>query len=188
MTSPPIPEPLAGWTPERVARLRALVGTGVSFATIATELGGITRNAVMGKVHRLGLRVLAAPGNPKPVAMPPRPAAPGQGASRPTEPSHTAPSQAAPSQAASSSSATRTANPALAAAPPGRPTVRIVDLGGPGVCRKCRFILGAVAGPEATLYCGAMTAEPGGSYCREHAAVCFAGTTAVPRSPGAAVR
>lgn len=43
------------WTDERVELLKKLWTEGLSASQIAAELGGITRNAVIGKVHRLGL-------------------------------------------------------------------------------------------------------------------------------------
>jgi GcrA cell cycle regulator len=43
------------WTDERVETLKKLWADGLSASQIAAELGGITRNAVIGKVHRLGL-------------------------------------------------------------------------------------------------------------------------------------
>ena len=43
------------WTDERVELLKKLWSDGLSASQIAAELGGITRNAVIGKVHRLGL-------------------------------------------------------------------------------------------------------------------------------------
>ncbi|WP_210496833.1 GcrA family cell cycle regulator [Microvirga antarctica] len=43
------------WTDERVELLRKLWTDGLSASQIATELGNVTRNAVIGKVHRLGL-------------------------------------------------------------------------------------------------------------------------------------
>ncbi len=43
------------WTDERVELLKKLWNDGLSASQIAAELGGITRNAVIGKVHRLGL-------------------------------------------------------------------------------------------------------------------------------------
>ena len=43
------------WTSERVELLKKLWGEGQSASQIAKELGGVTRNAVIGKVHRLGL-------------------------------------------------------------------------------------------------------------------------------------
>lgn len=44
------------WTEERVDQLRAMYANGISCSRIAAELGvGFTRNAVIGKVHRMGL-------------------------------------------------------------------------------------------------------------------------------------
>ena len=43
------------WTPERENQLRELWNAGLSASRIAAELGGTTRNAVIGKAHRLGL-------------------------------------------------------------------------------------------------------------------------------------
>src|SRR5450432_3745973 len=58
-----------GWTDERVALLTKLWADGLSASQIAAELGGITRNAVIGKVHRLGLSGRAK----SPSASAPRP-------------------------------------------------------------------------------------------------------------------
>jgi len=51
------------WTDERVELLKKMWGDGQSASQIAKELGGVTRNAVIGKVHRLGLsnRATGAP-------------------------------------------------------------------------------------------------------------------------------
>lgn len=43
------------WTDERVETLKKMWTEGQSASQIAKELGGVTRNAVIGKVHRLGL-------------------------------------------------------------------------------------------------------------------------------------
>jgi GcrA cell cycle regulator len=53
-----------GWTDERVALLRKLWTEGLSASQIAKQLGGVTRNAVIGKVHRLGLAGRATPSRP----------------------------------------------------------------------------------------------------------------------------
>lgn len=50
------------WTEERVARLKALWGEGRTASQIAVILGDVTRNAVIGKAHRLGLK-----GRPSPI-------------------------------------------------------------------------------------------------------------------------
>jgi GcrA cell cycle regulator len=43
------------WTDERVELLKKLWSEGLSASQIATQLGGVSRNAVIGKVHRLKL-------------------------------------------------------------------------------------------------------------------------------------
>lgn len=43
------------FSPERVERLKQLWEAGLSASQIAAELGGVTRNAIIGKIHRLGL-------------------------------------------------------------------------------------------------------------------------------------
>ena len=61
------------WTDERVELLKKLWADGLSASQIAGELGGITRNAVIGKVHRLGLSGRAkSPSSSVPRARKPR--------------------------------------------------------------------------------------------------------------------
>lgn len=55
------------WTEDRVDTLKTLWNEGLSASQIAGKLGGVTRNAVIGKVHRLGLSGRAAPAKPKAV-------------------------------------------------------------------------------------------------------------------------
>lgn len=43
------------WDDPRIEQLKKLWSEGLSASQIAAELGGVTRNAVIGKVHRLGL-------------------------------------------------------------------------------------------------------------------------------------
>ena len=43
------------WTPEKVEKLKELWGKGNTASEIAQILGGVTRNAVIGKAHRLNL-------------------------------------------------------------------------------------------------------------------------------------
>lgn len=65
------------WTDERVETLKKMWGEGQSASQIAKELGGVTRNAVIGKVHRLGLsnRNSGAAAAAKPEVKPNKPAA-----------------------------------------------------------------------------------------------------------------
>jgi len=62
------------WTEDRVTVLKKLWAEGHSASQIAKQLGGVTRNAVIGKVHRLGLSGRATPS--RPVKRPPRLARP----------------------------------------------------------------------------------------------------------------
>ena len=61
------------WTDERVETLKKLWAEGLSASQIAAALGGVTRNAVIGKVHRLGLSGRAkAPSSAAPRPRKPR--------------------------------------------------------------------------------------------------------------------
>ena len=59
-----------GWTEERVEQLKQLWTEGLSASQIARQLGGVTRNAVIGKVHRLGLAGRATPARAERPRMP----------------------------------------------------------------------------------------------------------------------
>ena len=52
------------WNDDRVELLKKMWGEGQSASQIAKELGGVTRNAVIGKVHRLGLSNRNGSGTP----------------------------------------------------------------------------------------------------------------------------
>jgi GcrA cell cycle regulator len=69
------------WTEERVELLKKLWAEGLSASQVAKQLGGVTRNAVIGKIHRLGLSGRATT-NRAPRA---RPAAPRAAAARPQQ-------------------------------------------------------------------------------------------------------
>ena len=58
------------WTDERVELLKKMWSEGQSASQIAKELGGVTRNAVIGKVHRLGLSNRAGATPPAPASSP----------------------------------------------------------------------------------------------------------------------
>lgn len=57
-------ETVPSWTDERVELLRRLWEEGLSASQIAAQLTGVTRNAVIGKVHRLGLSGRVKAGDP----------------------------------------------------------------------------------------------------------------------------
>jgi len=63
------------WTDERIERLKALWTKGMTASHIADELGGVSRNAVIGKAHRLGLQSRPSPVKPNEPAPKPRPKA-----------------------------------------------------------------------------------------------------------------
>lgn len=64
------------WTPEAVQRLREMFDAGLSYAVIAQRMGhGLTRNACLGKAHRLGFASRGAPSKPT-VTLRPAPKAP----------------------------------------------------------------------------------------------------------------
>lgn len=72
------------WTDQRIDQLKALWEKGLTASQIADELGGVSRNAVIGKAHRLGLKSRPSPvkaneaekkAAPKKAATPPKPAA-----------------------------------------------------------------------------------------------------------------
>jgi GcrA cell cycle regulator len=61
------------WTDERIDRLKTMWENGLTASQIADELGGVSRNAVIGKAHRLGLKSRPSPvkandGEAKPAA------------------------------------------------------------------------------------------------------------------------
>ena len=52
------------WTDERIERLKKMWSQGATASQIADELGGVSRNAVIGKAHRLGLEQRPSPVKP----------------------------------------------------------------------------------------------------------------------------
>src|SRR5829696_300457 len=52
------------WTEERIDRLKKMWQDGSTASQIADELGGVSRNAVIGKAHRLGLDARPSPVKP----------------------------------------------------------------------------------------------------------------------------
>src|SRR5687767_15184090 len=52
------------WTDERIDRLKSMWAEGSTASQIAEDLGGVSRNAVIGKAHRLGLESRPSPVKP----------------------------------------------------------------------------------------------------------------------------
>ena len=91
------------WTDERIERLKEMWSKGATASQIADELGGVSRNAVIGKAHRLGLD-----SRPSPVK-------PGEEKERKADP---APAASAPAASAPSAKPSPRAEPAPARAAP----------------------------------------------------------------------
>jgi GcrA cell cycle regulator len=154
------------WTEERVELLRKLWNDGLSASQVAAELGpGITRNAVIGKIHRLGLAERAkAPSAPRPRAAK---------APRVQQP------------AARTQSAPVMGNVALAFSP--RPAVAVApapqeeDVVVPLTARvtlmelresMCRWPMGDPTASEFR-FCGAKYPAGTGPYCNHHAGIAY---------------
>ena len=108
------------WTDERVETLKRMWAEGQSASQIAKELGGVTRNAVIGKVHRLGLSNRAGEGaaaaddsdQPSPARSEPsspKPAEPA--AAKPAAAPKPAPERAAPQAAPAAPASGATVTP-----------------------------------------------------------------------------
>ncbi len=89
------------WTDERIATLKKMWEGGSTASQIAEELGGVSRNAVIGKAHRLGLKSRPSPvkANDKKKAPAKKPAAPKPVAKKVARPAPK-PAPAAPAQPA----------------------------------------------------------------------------------------
>ena len=88
------------WTDERIDRLKKMWSDGATASQIAEELGGVSRNAVIGKAHRLGLDARPSPVKPGEEKEKKPAASPGGAADKPAkvEASKAAPATAAPVQ------------------------------------------------------------------------------------------
>lgn len=159
-----------GWTDERVETLKKLWQDGLSASQIAKQLGGVTRNAVIGKVHRLGLSGRAAPSKPaRPVFKAPRPARP---AAQPAAPRRIA--EPAVAQAAAAPAPTPVPSPVrYVEEAPGSATV--LTLG----AHMCKWPIGDPSSDGFT-FCGRRQSE--GPYCTEHARVAYQPAQAKKRS------
>jgi GcrA cell cycle regulator len=100
------------WTEERIERLRAMWTKGATASQIADELGGVSRNAVIGKAHRLGLESRPSPVKPGEEKEKKAKAAPAPRVAKPAP----AP-KAAPASSESREPAAETPRPDFAASP-----------------------------------------------------------------------
>lgn len=123
------------WTDERIETLRKMWDSGLTATQIAEELGGVSRNAVIGKAHRLGLA--SRPSPVKPNTAEPKPAAPTAAAAPPPprpapapKPVPAPPAAAAPEPRESAPAADVSAEPATAKPATPGPVLRSVGPGG----------------------------------------------------------
>lgn len=181
------------WTDERVETLKKMWAEGQSASQIAKELGGVTRNAVIGKVHRLGLsnrvggaaepvkeradpapKAEAKPATPKP-AQP----APKQAAAAPARPDP-APVQPQPAPRKPVVVAGQPLPPQPSAgeiSPEALASVREIEKKARRLTlmelteRTCKWPIGDPA-TEDFWFCG-LAAQPGKPYCDAHVGVAF---------------
>lgn len=122
------------WTDERIEKLTKMWEGGATASQIAEELGGVSRNAVIGKAHRLGLKA-----RPSPVKANDKEAAPAPAPRAAKAPPRPAPAAPAPRPAPAAAAAPARPAPAASAAPSApaaEPGPRIVSVGPGGFLRQ----------------------------------------------------
>ncbi|WP_363350325.1 GcrA family cell cycle regulator [Methylocystis echinoides] len=160
------------WTEERVDLLRKLWSDGLSASQVAAELGpGITRNAVIGKIHRLGLaeraktaaaqRPRAAKGTARQPATAPVVAAPRAGG-------HAVHGNVALAFAPQAMVVARVAPEAEEVVIPMSERVTLMELRE----SMCRWPMGDPTTPDFR-FCGAKSPIGAGPYCAHHARVAY---------------
>ncbi|MCA1198180.1 GcrA family cell cycle regulator [Sphingomonas sp. R647] len=127
------------WTDERIETLRKMWDSGLTATQIAEELGGVSRNAVIGKAHRLGLASRPSPvkantaeakAAPAPVAAPAPKPAPAAPAPAPRAAAPVAAPPPAPAPVVDDEDADEDEAPAPTPAPREGPVLRSVGPGG----------------------------------------------------------
>ena len=189
------------WTDERIDQLKEMWTRGMTASQIADELGGVSRNAVIGKAHRLGLQSRPSPVKPnEPLPAKPRTKA----AAVPEESRETAPAPVvvpagAPAQPQAASSPAQAApqlqirsvgpggflrqgpgdqQPPIPPAPPRRlvpakPSAEVADKTSLLDLNEkiCKWPIGHPGEPDFH-FCG-KSANPGFPYCVEHCGVAY---------------
>ncbi|MDP3402535.1 MAG: GcrA family cell cycle regulator [bacterium] len=151
----------AGWSEDRVAALKKLWLEGQSASQVAKQLGGgVTRNAVIAKIHRLGLSGRAAPSQPSRVAF--KPKKPRLQAPKPQTPAVPKQCEAPLVQPQPESLSERTS-----AVPDLSGTAILGTLG----AHMCKWPIGDPGATEFS-FCGRKT-EGKDVYCVEHARVAY---------------
>lgn len=147
---------LMAWTEDRVAVLSKLWAEGLSASQIATKLGGVTRNAVIGKVHRLGL----------------------SGRAKPSRPARPRTKSAATARKKSTRPAIRRAAPRVAPAPPPPPPIEAKPMANGEFAtiltitdHMCKWPIGDPSKNDFR-FCGRKT-DPEEPYCLAHSRVAY---------------
>lgn len=156
------------WTDERINTLKKMWKEGKSAAEIAKTLGkGVTRNAVIGKAHRMGLS-----GRPSPIKKP----APPKKDAAPKVAKTAAPKAAPAKKAAAPAASAKVVPPSReaeelkkleSAAPKIGGGVALIDL----TERMCKWPIGDPKDADFS-FCG-LTIRAGTPYCPEHAAMAY---------------
>jgi GcrA cell cycle regulator len=164
-----------GWTDERIAMLRKLWLDGLSAGQIAKQLGGVTRNAVIGKVHRLGLVSTGRAAPSTPFLRAPK-------APKPARPIEQKPRAALPKSTQASTSA--------AVATPHVFVDRIESPGSMTILTsskyRCKWPIGDPSSDGFSLCGRGINHDRKGPYCEEHDIVAFQPSTKKYASSGAA--
>jgi GcrA cell cycle regulator len=190
------------WTEERIERLKKMWHDGATASQIADELGGVSRNAVIGKAHRLGLEQRPSPVKPgeekekkaaSVTAAAAKPAASAQPAIGRSAPSPGAPAQpgAAPQRPSAADMQYRSIGPGgfvrqgpgdqQAPIPPAPPRRLVPAKPSPEVADKTglldlndRICKWPIGHPgEPDFYFCGEPANPGFPYCVEHCGVAY---------------
>lgn len=173
------------WTDERVEILKQMWGEGKSASQIAKELGGVTRNAVIGKVHRLGLSNRSGGATQAKAAAPKaKPAPKPKPAEKPKAASESAPSSIPANKAVGRPKLIVTAGQPLPPQPSANEispealaTVREVEKKAKKLSvmelteRTCKWPVGDPA-TEDFWFCG-LPVQQGKPYCEAHVGVAF---------------
>ena len=161
------------WTDERVATLIKLWGEGLSASAIAKILGGVTRNAVIGKVHRLRLK------GHSPARRAPSPGGGSGGGKVKKAPRKDHGPVTAPARGGALPRPAEDASPAPVAEAKPEPAVRLVEPPAKGRISNimelnhhtCRWPIGD-PGDDDFAYCGGK-APSGSPYCAHHAKMAY---------------
>jgi GcrA cell cycle regulator len=172
------------WTDDRVEVLKKMWGEGKSASQIAKELGGVTRNAVIGKVHRLGLSNRSGGASPaKPAA---KEKAPVTKSKEPAKPRMVSPdnvpapvpkSQIRPKLVVTAGQPLPPQPSANEISPEALASVREVEKGAKRLSvmelteRTCKWPVGDPA-TEDFWFCG-LPSQTGKPYCEAHVGVAF---------------